>query len=142
MRCQIPDDGGEEADDADGHEEAGPAVPVLCWRDAGEQNLPEDSEEMHDVVITGWKALLTTFLLVIIAITWRSQTHSDIFYRLRTAWRSYYSEYSGGLDPVRDLGLRCHEEGLFDSVGDVWDSCPASFMAWQDNNPINVLLQS
>lgn len=55
---------------------------------------------MHDVVVTRWKALLTTFLLVIIAITWRSQTHSDIFYKLQTARRSYYSEYSGGLDTV------------------------------------------
>lgn len=121
MWCQIPNDGGEEADDADGHEEAGPAVPVLCWRDAGEQNLPEDGEEMHDVVITRWKALLTTFLIIIIAITWRSQTHSDIFYNLQTALSLYYSEYSEGLDTVRDLGSRCHEEGLFDSVGDVWD---------------------
>ena len=66
---QISDDGGEEADDADGDQETGPAVPVLCGRDAGEQNLPEHGEEMHDVVVTGWKALLAT-LLVIIAVTW------------------------------------------------------------------------
>lgn len=68
MWCQISNDGGKDADDADGDQEAGPAVPVLRGRDAGKQNLPEDGEEMHDVVITRWKSFLAA-LLIIITIT-------------------------------------------------------------------------
>jgi len=65
---QVPDEGGEEADGADGDQEAGPAVPVLSGRDAGEQDLPEDGDEMHDVVVAGGKAFLAA--LVIVSVTW------------------------------------------------------------------------
>lgn len=44
------DDGGEQPDHADGHDEARPAVPVLGGRHEGEQDLPENGEEVHDVV--------------------------------------------------------------------------------------------
>ena len=54
----MPDDGGEHADDENGHNEAGPAVAVLCWGHAGKQHLPEDCEEVHDVVKAGRQPLL------------------------------------------------------------------------------------
>lgn len=68
MRRQVPDDGGEEADGADGDQEAGPAVPVLGGRDAGEQDLPEDGDEMHDVVVAGRQVFLAT-VIVVVAVT-------------------------------------------------------------------------
>lgn len=67
MRCQIARDCGEDADKRYGDDEAGPAVPVLCGRDEGEQNLPEDGEEVHDVVEAGGQPLLAALLLVIIS---------------------------------------------------------------------------
>lgn len=69
MWRQVPDDGGEEADDADGDQEAGPTIPVLSGRHAGEQNLPEDGQEVHDVIVTRRESLLTAFLIVV-AVTW------------------------------------------------------------------------
>lgn len=68
MWRQISDDGGKDADDADRDQEAGPAVPVLRGWDAGKKNLPEDGEEMHDVIVTRWKSLFTA-LLIIITVT-------------------------------------------------------------------------
>ena len=59
-------DGGEQSDHTDGDDEAGPAVPVLCGRDEGEQNLPEDGEEVHDVVETGRQPFLSCVLFVLI----------------------------------------------------------------------------
>ena len=55
---QVPDDGGEHADDENGDNEAGPAVAVLCGGHAGKQHLPEDREEVHDVVKAGRQPLL------------------------------------------------------------------------------------
>lgn len=72
MWRQVADDGGEEADDADGDQEAGPAIPVLCGRHAGEQNLPEDGQEVHDVVVTRGQSLLAA-LLVVVAVAWRGR---------------------------------------------------------------------
>lgn len=69
---QVTNDGGEETDNTDGHDEAGPAVPVLCGWDAGKQNLPEDGEEMHEVVVTGRQTFFTPFL-IIITVTWRRE---------------------------------------------------------------------
>lgn len=67
VRCQIPGDGGEDADQWNGDEEAGPAIPVLRGWDKGKQNLPEHGEEVHDVVEAGGQPLFTTLLLVIIS---------------------------------------------------------------------------
>ncbi|KAF3841835.1 hypothetical protein F7725_023786 [Dissostichus mawsoni] len=39
--CDRTNDGGQQADHTDGDHEASPAVPVVCGRDEGEQNLPE-----------------------------------------------------------------------------------------------------
>ena len=63
---QVPDDGSKDSDDDYGHDEAGPAVPVLCGRDAGKQNLPEHSQEVHDVIETRWQPLLARFILFLV----------------------------------------------------------------------------
>ena len=55
---QVPDDGREHANDEDGDNEAGPAMAVLCGGHAGEQNLPEHRQEVHDVVKAGGQPLL------------------------------------------------------------------------------------
>lgn len=62
---QISNDSSEEANDADGHQEAGPTIPVLCGWNAGKQNLPENGEKVHDVIITGGKAVPSTFLIIV-----------------------------------------------------------------------------
>lgn len=67
MWGQISYESCEEADDTDRGDETGPSVPVLGGWDKGKQNLPEDSQEVHDVVVTRRKALL----FVVIAIAWR-----------------------------------------------------------------------
>lgn len=71
MRGQVPGHSRQNTNQGDGHKEAGPAIPVLCGRDKGEQNLPEHCEEVHDVVETGRQALLPTLLLII--ITWERE---------------------------------------------------------------------
>lgn len=45
-------DSSEESDHTNGDDKAGPAVPIVCGWDEGEQDFPEDSEEVHDVVET------------------------------------------------------------------------------------------
>lgn len=65
VRRQISNDGGEEANDADGHQEAGPTVPVLRGWNAGKQNLPENGEKVHDVIIAGGKAVPSAFLVIV-----------------------------------------------------------------------------
>lgn len=54
LYCHHTNYGSEQSDHADGHNEAGPAVPVFCGWDEGEQDLPEDSEKVHDIVETRW----------------------------------------------------------------------------------------
>lgn len=70
MRGQVPNDGGEHADDEDGDGEAGPAVAVLCGGHTGKQHLPEDCQEVHDVVKAGGQPLLPGFILILIPC-WR-----------------------------------------------------------------------
>lgn len=70
------DDGGEQTNHADGDDETGPAVPVVCGRDEGEQNFPEDGEEMHDVVEAG-RQLLFAALLVVVIFTWRRRVEGS-----------------------------------------------------------------
>ena len=47
---QVSDDGRQEADDHDGYDEAGPAVPVGGGGDEGKQNLPENRHYVQEVV--------------------------------------------------------------------------------------------
>lgn len=64
---QIAGDRRQDADKRYGDNEAGPAVPVLRGRDEGEQNFPEDGEEVHDVVEAGRQPLLAALLLVVVS---------------------------------------------------------------------------
>ncbi len=64
---QITGDRRQDADKRYGDNEAGPAVPVLCGRHEGEQNLPEHGEEVHDVVEAGRQPLLAALLLVVVS---------------------------------------------------------------------------
>lgn len=54
MRCQVPNDSCEQANDDDGDNKAGPTIEVVCGGNASKKDLPEDSEEVHNVVKTGW----------------------------------------------------------------------------------------
>ena len=72
MWCQVADYRRQHANDWDRDNEAGPTIPVVGGRDEGEQKLPEDSEEVHDVVKTGGQLLLATFIIIIV-ITWTGE---------------------------------------------------------------------
>lgn len=52
VSCHHTNDASEQSNHTDGDDEAGPAVPVICGWDESKQNLPEDGEEVHDVVET------------------------------------------------------------------------------------------
>lgn len=67
VRRQVTNDGREQADDNDGDDETGPAVQVVCGRNACKQDLPEDSEEVHDVVETGRQPFFPCVLFVLIS---------------------------------------------------------------------------
>ena len=41
---------------------------VTCRRNEGEQNFPEDGEEVHDVVHAGWQLLLRFFVVLFLAL--------------------------------------------------------------------------
>lgn len=73
MRRQIAGDRRQHADERYGDYEAGPAVPVLRGRDEGEQDLPEDGKEVHDVVEAGRQPLLAALLLVVISFCARKR---------------------------------------------------------------------
>lgn len=61
MRRQVSDDGCEEANDDDGDDEAGPAIPVLSRRDKSEHQLPKHRHHVHEVVAAGRPAWLAPF---------------------------------------------------------------------------------
>lgn len=71
MGGQVAGHGRQDADEGNGHEEAGPAVPVLGGRDESEEDFPEDCQEVHNVIETGRQALLPALLLVV--VTWQRQ---------------------------------------------------------------------
>ena len=66
MRGQVTGHSCQTTNDGDGHEEAGPAIPVLRGRDKGKQNLPEHREEVHDVIEAGGQTLLAALFLVVV----------------------------------------------------------------------------
>lgn len=127
-------DSGEQSDHADGDDKAGPAVPVLCGWDKSEQNLPEDCEEMHDVVETRRQFLFPALLIVIVLACWEGgQTKRGergvglggqfdfliTVFKHRTSWR--YAVHMGGsslnqfyLESCKsDLHLGWHMRSLF-----------------------------
>ena len=77
MRGQVSYDGREEADDDDADDEARPAIPVVSGRNAGEQNLPEHRQEVHDVVEAGRKPFFACVVLVLISLVqvWGAWRH-------------------------------------------------------------------
>lgn len=66
VRRQVTNHRCQEADDNDGDDKAGPAIPVVSGRNEGKQKLPEDGKEMHDIVKAGGQLLLTTFIIIIV----------------------------------------------------------------------------
>lgn len=66
VRGQVSGDGGQHADEHDGHKEASPAVPVLRGWNEGKQNLPEYGQKVHDVIKTRGQALFATLFFIII----------------------------------------------------------------------------
>lgn len=67
VRRQVTNDSRKQADDDDGDEETGPAVHVVGGRNASEQDLPEDGEEVHDIVKTGRQPFLSCVVFVLIS---------------------------------------------------------------------------
>lgn len=65
MRSDVTDDRRQNANDGDGDDETGPAAPVLSRRHQCKQELPEDGEEVHNVVKTGGQLLLSTALIIV-----------------------------------------------------------------------------
>lgn len=63
---EITRDRRQHANQTDGHNEARPSVPILRGWHECKENLPEDREEVHDVVKAGWKTLFTALLLIVI----------------------------------------------------------------------------
>ena len=62
--CEVADDGRETGDDHDRGDEAPPASEVVGRRHEGKEDLPEDGQEVHDVVTTRWKLLLSLLVIV------------------------------------------------------------------------------
>ena len=71
---EVSDEGGEQADDQDADAEAGPAVAVLSGGHAGEQNLPEHRQEVHDVVKARRQPLLPGPVLLLLLVPWGHTT--------------------------------------------------------------------
>lgn len=69
MRGQVARHSCQNANQRNGHKEAGPAVPVFGGRDKSEEDLPEDRQEVHNVIKAGRQTLLSALLLIV--ITWR-----------------------------------------------------------------------
>lgn len=82
VRGQISSDSGQNPDECDGDDEAGPAVPVLSGWNEGKKNLPENCQEVHDVIKARGQALLPALLLII--ITWGGK--QKVHYIVRFAW--------------------------------------------------------
>lgn len=71
MRGQVPSHSRQNANEGDGHKEAGPAIPVLGGWDKSEEDFPENCQEVHNVIKAGWQAFLPALLLII--VTWQRQ---------------------------------------------------------------------
>lgn len=69
---QVSDESCQYADHEDGDNETGPAIPVFCRGDEGEEDLPEHGQKMHHIIETGGQLLLSTFIVVII-FPWREE---------------------------------------------------------------------
>lgn len=63
VRRQVTNHRCQEADDHDGDDKAGPTIPVVGRRNKSKQKLPEDGEEMHEIVKTGGQLLLVIIIV-------------------------------------------------------------------------------
>lgn len=68
MGGQVPGHSCQDANEGNGDEKAGPAVPVLSGWDKSKEHFPENRQEVHDVIEAGWQTLFTALFFVI--ITW------------------------------------------------------------------------
>lgn len=69
---QVSNESCQYANHEDGDNETGPAIPVFCRGDEGEEDFPEHSQKMHHIIETGGQLLLSTFIVVII-FPWREE---------------------------------------------------------------------
>lgn len=69
---QVSYESCQYADHEDGDNETGPAIPVFCRGDEGEEDLPEHSQKMHHVIETGGQLLLPTFVIIVV-FPWREE---------------------------------------------------------------------
>ncbi len=84
VRSKIACDCRQDTNQRDGHNEACPSIPILCGWDECKENLPEDCEEVHDVIKAGWKTLFTTLLLII--VTWDEQYMLEGLREFKADW--------------------------------------------------------
>lgn len=66
MRGQVPGHSCQNANERNGDKEAGPAIPVLSWRDESKEDLPENCQEVHNVIKAGRQAFLPALLLIVV----------------------------------------------------------------------------
>lgn len=64
---QVTNHSSQKTDDHYGNNETRPPVPVFRGRDAGKQNLPEHSQEVHDIVKTRWQTFFSPLILILIS---------------------------------------------------------------------------
>lgn len=76
MGGQVTNESCQEADHEDGDNKASPAIPVVCWRHEGKEDLPEDSQKVHHIVEAGGQLLLPTFIIIVI-FPWRKTPVPD-----------------------------------------------------------------
>lgn len=68
VRCQVTNHCRQKADDNDGHDKAGPPIPIVSGRNKGKKELPENSEEMHNIV-KARRQLFHSGVIIIVIIT-------------------------------------------------------------------------
>lgn len=68
MRGQVPGHSRQNADEGNGHDKTGPAVPVLGGWDESEEDFPENCQEVHNVIKAGRQTFPPALFLVI--VTW------------------------------------------------------------------------
>lgn len=64
---QVTNHSRQKADDHYRNNETRPPVPVFRGRDAGKQDLPEHSQEVHDIVKTRRQTFFSPLILILIS---------------------------------------------------------------------------
>ena len=68
MGGEVTDEGGQQTNGGDGHHEAGPAVTIVGWGNESKQQLPEDRQEVHDIIKTGRETFLHLSVLLLLVV--------------------------------------------------------------------------